>query len=55
MNIISHNYILCLKNLMKELINEKFDTLYDCLNPNNTVFNYIDILSNLDNSLCNFS
>lgn len=55
MNIISHNYILCLKNLMKELINNKFDTLFDCLNPNNSVFNYIDILSNLDKSLCNLA
>ena len=55
MNIISHNYILCLKNLMKELINNKFDTLFDSLNPNNSVFNYIDILSNLDESLCNLA
>lgn len=55
MNIISHNYILCLKNLMKELINNKIDTLFDCLNPNNSVFNYINILSNLDESLCNLA
>ena len=55
MNIISHNYILCLKNLMKELINKKFDSLFDCLNPNDSVFNYINILSNLDESFCNLA
>ena len=55
MNILSHNYILCLKNLIKDLINNKFDSLFDSLNPNNSVFNYINILSNLDSSFCDLA
>lgn len=55
MNIISHNYILCIKNLMKELINTKIDSIFNNLNPNDSVFNYINILSNLDESLCNLA
>lgn len=55
MNIISNNY----EKILKEMIfNQFYKNLKEQLNKtNNTnkVFNYIDLLSNLDNSLCNIA
>ena len=52
MNIISENY----EKILKEMIFKEFSSnLKKKLNENNNtnkVFNYIDLLSNLDNSLC---
>lgn len=55
MNIISNNYI----NLLKEMIISKFsENVKSALNKTNdnpTVFNYITLLSSLDNSLSNIA
>jgi len=55
MNIISNNYI----KVLKEMIISKFsDNLKEKLsktNDNPTVFNYINLLSSLDKSLCNIA
>jgi hypothetical protein len=55
MNIISNNY----EKILKEMIFNQFSSnlkkeLYKT-NNKNKVFNYIDLLSNLDNSLCNIA
>lgn len=55
MNIISNNY----EKILKEMIFNQFSSnlkkkLYKTYNTNK-VFNYIDLISNLDNSLCNIA
>jgi len=55
MNIISNNY----EKILKEMIFNQFSSnlkkaLYNTDNTNK-VFNYIDLVSNLDNSLCNIA
>lgn len=55
MNIISNNY----EKILKEMIFNQFSSnlkkeLYKTDNTNK-VFNYIDLISNLDNSLCNIA
>jgi len=55
MNIISNNY----EKILKEMIFNQFSkNLKEQLNKTNNInkiFNYIDLLSNLDNSLCNIA
>lgn len=55
MNIISNNY----ETILKEMIFNQFSSslkkeLYKTDNTNK-VFNYINLLSNLDNKLCNIT
>ena len=56
MNIVSQNY----NNLLKNIILEAFSSNLECIlhnniNSSNNVFNYVNLLSNLDNTLCDIA
>ena len=52
MNILSQNYNNLLKNLILKVFTTNLKEKLDTLDKNNNVFNYIGLLSNLDDSLC---
>ena len=52
MNILSQNYNNLLKKLIFDVFTSSLKNKLDNLNPNEDVFNYVSILSNLDESLC---
>lgn len=52
MNILSQNYNNLLKKLIFDVFTSNLKDKLDNLNPNEDVFNYVSILSNLDESLC---
>lgn len=56
MNIVSQNY----NNLLKNIISNTFSSSLDYMlsqfnNVSNNVFNYVNLLSNLDNTLCDIA
>lgn len=52
MNIISNNY----EKILKEMIfNQFYKNLKKILNKTNKVFNYVDLIYNLDNFLCDIA
>ena len=52
MNIISNNYEKILKKMIFEQFSSNLKKELDKTNNTNKVFNYIELLSNIDNSLC---
>ena len=52
MNILSQNYNNLLKKLIFDVFTSNLKDKLNSLNPNEDVFNYVSILSNLDESLC---
>lgn len=52
MNIISNNYEKILKEMIFNQFSNNLKSQLNKTNNSNKVFNYIDLLSNLDNSLC---
>ena len=52
MNILSQNYNNLLKKLIFDVFTSSLKNKLDSLTPNEDVFNYVSILSNLDESLC---
>ena len=52
MNIISNNYEKILKEMIFNQFSKNLKEQLNKTNNTNKVFNYIDLLSNLDNSLC---
>lgn len=52
MNILSQNYNNLLKNMIYNIFTTNLKQKLDSLDSNNNVFNYINLLSNLDESLC---
>ena len=52
MNILSQNYNNLLKNMIFNVFTSNLKQKLDSLDSNNNVFNYINLLSNLDESLC---
>ena len=55
MTSISQKYILILQKLMNNYINEKFSSLIPEIDPTNGIFNYIDLSSNLDETINDFA
>jgi hypothetical protein len=55
MNIISNNYINVLKNMIISKFNDNLIKEINKTDDNPTVFNYINLLSTLDKSLCNIA
>lgn len=56
MNIVSQNYNNLLKNIVLEAFSSNLESvLYNNVNSSNNVFNYVNLLSNLDNTLCNIA
>lgn len=56
MNIVSQNYNNLLKNIFFEAFSSNLNKLFNkSFNSSNNVFNYINIISNLDDSLCNIA
>ena len=55
MSILSQNYNNLLKNVIFDVFTSNLKNKLDSLNPCEDVFNYIGILSNLDDSLCNIA
>lgn len=52
MNILSQNYNNLLKNMIFNVFTSNLKQKLNSLDSNNNVFNYINLLSNLDESLC---
>lgn len=52
MNILSQNYNNVLKNMIFNIFTTNLKEKLDNMELNNNVFNYIDLLSNLDDNLC---
>ncbi len=52
MEIITNNYNLVLKNLIFKSFNDNLMTEFAKMSEEPNVFNYINLISNLDNSLC---
>ena len=55
MNIISNNYTKVLKEMIFNKFSDNLKKIFNKINNTNKVFNYIDLLSNLDESLCNIA
>ena len=55
MNIISNNYEKILKEMIFNQFSKNLKEQLNKTNNTNKVFNYIDLLSNLDNSLCDIA
>ena len=56
MNIVPQNYNNLLKNIILNTFSSNLESiLYNSINDSNNVFNYVNLLSNLDNSLCNIA
>ena len=56
MNIVSQNYNNLLKNIILETFSSNLESvLHNTINSSNNVFNYVNLLSNLDNTLCSIA
>lgn len=55
MNIVSNNYINVLKNIIISRFNDNLKGELNKIDDNPTVFNYINLLSSLDKSLCSIA
>ena len=55
MNIIPNNYINVLKNMIISNFSNTLKHELNEMDTNSTVFNYINLLSSLDKSLCNIA
>lgn len=55
MDIISNNYTNVLKNMIISKFSDNLKQELNKINNNSTVFNYINLLSSLDKSLCNIA
>ena len=56
MNIVPQNYNNLLKNIILNTFSSNLESiLYNSINDSNSVFNYVNLLSNLDNYLCNIA
>lgn len=56
MNIVPQNYNNLLKNIILNTFSSNLESiLHNIFDSSNNVFNYVNLLSNLDNSLCNIA